>query len=66
MNKLQLLLITIISVVVFGGLVWATLINLIAGIWLIVAWILGFIVATSLITFVVAKAQMKHNETKEQ
>ncbi|WP_137598086.1 hypothetical protein [Paucilactobacillus kaifaensis] len=65
MSKAQLLLIICIAAIIFGGLVWGTLSGFLTGIWLIIAWIIGFVVATTLITVVVAKAQIARRD-KEQ
>lgn len=58
MSKSQLLLIIFITAIVFGGLVWATLSGGLTGIWLIVAWLVGSVLATTLTTVIVAKGQI--------
>lgn len=64
MKKLQLLLIVLIAAIIFGSLVWATLVGFLTGIWLIVAWTVGFVIATTLITVVVVRAQIARREEK--
>lgn len=59
---LTVLLELIPPVVIFGGLVWLTLSELITGILLIIVWVAGFILATLIVSYIVVKVQKTNGE----